>query len=691
MSLRGLKTLLTRSIVYFEKPFVFVENNSHILLWLLVGASTLFFSLGVRFTYVDLAGQANPFDKAIMYQLFWNTLHGHFFYSSILERYYFAGGTGLIFILIFPIYAIYPNMISLTVVSAFIISLGALPIYRLTKQKFRNGTAGLVLAIAYLIFPALSFMYLENVKDEIFSITPLLFTFYYYEKGDFKKFLGFAFISMLCKRNITLVIIMFGIHALIVRKKSRWVLAPILLGSLCFLVYLYVIIPYFYNLSGLAALDISAGVFTPARYEYLGGTFSQIARTVITNPLLVLKEIMTRSKMFYLFLLFLPLGFLPLARPKILLITFPIFMENLLSTFPPQYSIQFHYSAAIVPFLILATIYAIEDVRRRISRRRLERTILAILLLFVMACSIYSAVTFGAEPAVLSRILLPTTTTLYENTGEAKSAWNLIRMIPENASVSADIRLAPALSQRERLNLFPIKWVGFDYVLINPSSPIQVSEEEYDRAVYAVLNDSDYHILAIESPYVLLKHGETGVTDEADLKLLLDPHYKMFAEDPLIDHPARLNFLRAYSKQGWYGKEAWGGQFDFVWAGGSENHSSMRMILPIEKCKYVLAFRAAPISYIFEGLPMQTVKVYVNGMFLEEISLFDGWSTYRIPVPISYTVSGVNEIEFVYGYTASPFLYTHGRSGDTRELAVAFDYIELFPAEQQLNSSFSAL
>jgi uncharacterized membrane protein len=681
VSLRELRRLLGSIIGYFGKKLAFVESSSHALVWLLVAACTSFYSLAVYVRYLSFAN-SNPFDKAIIYQLFWNTLHGHFFYSSVNEAYYFSGGSALIYPFMFPVYAIYPGMMSLTVMFSLIISLGAVPVYRLGREKLRSGTAGLILAIAYLAFPAVSFMYLESVKDEIFSMTPLLFAFYYFERGEMKNFVASAFVSMFCKRNIPLVIVMFGIYGLATRRKNRWVLGPVLLGGVYFLVCLCVVMPYFRHLGGVGSdipsLVVSA-VFTPGRYGYLGGTFSEVVGTVITNPFLVLREMTRPPKISYLFFLFFPLGFLPLWKPKILLMSLPIFAENLLATFPPQYSIQFHYSAAIVPFLICAAIYAVQDlwkaILRRIviSRRELEHTILALLLIFVVICSAYSAMRFGAQAGVVSGILS------CEEGPEARAAWDLIRMIPENASVSADIRLAPAVSQREGLSFFPMRWAGFDYVLIYPSSPIQVSEEEYNSAVYALLNDSDYHIVAIEAPYALFKRGGSGPTDERYLKLLLDPEYKMFADDPLTEHPARLSFLRAYSKQGWYGKETARGQIDFVWAGDSSNRSSMR-IYPIEKSDYVLTLRVAPISSYFDGLPTQTVKVYVNRMFLEEVSLSGGWHTYRISLPESYTVSGVNEIEFHYGYTVSPFAYTSGQYRDARKLAVAFDYIQLFPA-----------
>jgi len=50
------------------------------------------------------------------------------------------------------------------------------------------------------------------------------------------------------------------------------------------------------------------------------------------------------------------------------------------------------------------------------------------------------------------------------------------------------------------------------------------------------------------------------------------------------------------------------------------------------------------------------------------------WHNYTVGIPATYLTKGINRFRFVYGYTESPAKVEPG-NGDTRELAVAFDYL----------------
>jgi uncharacterized membrane protein len=214
--------------------YTFVEKNPKYIVYALIIFMTLFYTLALQVTYLSYTGY-DSFDKALMYQIFWNTLHGDFFYSSINESCYFAGHCAWIFLLFLPFYEIYPHPITLSVISSLLISLGALPVYWLAREKLGKNIYGIFFAIIYLMYPPLSWMYLVSIKAEIFAAPLLLFTFYYFQKEDFKKFLIFMLLSLMCKENISLVIFMFGIYALLNKKDKKWIIMPVMAGLLCFI------------------------------------------------------------------------------------------------------------------------------------------------------------------------------------------------------------------------------------------------------------------------------------------------------------------------------------------------------------------------------------------------------------------------------------------------------------------------
>jgi uncharacterized membrane protein len=514
--IQGTKKL--RNIGY--ALYTLIKNNPKYILYSLIIFMTLFYTVALHVTYLSYTGY-NSFDKAIMYQIFWNALHGNFFYSSINGFYYFAGHQAWIFLLFFPFYAIYPHPITLSVISSLLISLGALPVYWLAREKLGKRICGLFFAIIYLMYPPLSWMYLESIKAEIFAAPLLLFTFYYFQKDDFKKFLIFMLLSLMCKENIPLVIIMFGIYALLSKKDKKWIIIPVIAGLFSFALEFKVIMPYFMQLSG-NLFPVGSGIC--ARYDYFGHNFTEIIKTILLHPLFTLEYAFTWPKIEYIYLLLLPLAFLPLLRPKILLIALPIFAQNLLSNCPYQYSIHFHYNAVLVAILIIATIYAVCDIVRFLSNRKYinginKNSVLSVILIVILICTSYSVISFGAQGKALNAIQT------YHELDKIQSTNELIKMIPENASVSADIYLATHLSRRKELAFFPLKSQTYEYVLINPTHPTAVSQESHFKSVVHLMENKNYKIIAFIDPFVLFKKDKEIKENESIRAIISEKFY----------------------------------------------------------------------------------------------------------------------------------------------------------------------
>jgi uncharacterized membrane protein len=479
--------------------YTFVENNPKYILYALITFMTLFYTLALHVSYLSFTGY-DSFDKALMYQIFWNTFHGNFFYSSINESCYFAGHCAWIFLLFLPFYEIYPHPITLSVISSLLISLGALPVYWLAREKLGKDIYGIFFAIIYLMYPPLSWMYLESIKAEIFAVPLLLFTFYYFQKEDFKKFLIFMLLSLMCKENISLVIFMFGIYALLNKKDKKWIIMPVMAGLLCFILEFKLLMPYFLPPSGN---PFPVGDLIGVRYGHLGHNFTEIIKTILLHPLFTFEYAFKWEKIHYIYQLLLPLAFLPLLKPKILLIALPIFAQNLLSNCPYQYSIYFHYNAVLVAILIIATIYAVRDIVRFLSDREYiinKKSVLSVILMVILICTSYSAISFGAQGKALNAIVT------YQESDKIQSINELIKIIPENASLSTNTYLAPQLSARKELGFFSLhNPENYDYVLINPAHPTGIEPESYFKRVVHLMENKNYKIIAFTDSLVLFK------------------------------------------------------------------------------------------------------------------------------------------------------------------------------------------
>src|SRR5262249_19389669 len=112
------------------------------------------------------------------------------------------------------------------------------------------------------------------------------------------------------------------------------------------------------------------------RYAGVGGTPTGIVKTAFTHPGDLVGAVATWHKFFYLLLLLAPfLGLWALA-PTILLCAVPELAINLLSSKPDQTTITYQYTAGIAPFVIVASIFGLERLRKRVDVDRFSMYLL---------------------------------------------------------------------------------------------------------------------------------------------------------------------------------------------------------------------------------------------------------------------------------------------------------------------------
>lgn len=381
--------------------FVRYDTFDALILFLFF-SNFLFYTFLLNSTYQYMC-PFNPFDKGIMYQLFHNTVvHDHFFYSSINgEIIDFVGHQRYIFLLLLPFFYIYPHPITFSIISSFLLSLGAFPVYWLANEVSKSKKISLVSVMMYFLHPTVSWLFLESVKEEIFALPFLLFSFYYMYIKSFNKFLFFLFLACICKENIPLVAIMFGVYAFIEKYDKKWVYTPLLLGIGIFSFELFYLKPYFADLSN----QLYGYILTPqsgmlaGRYSYLGTSITDVMYSLLTNPQLLCEYLFTQESLNYLLTLFLPVGYISFFSPTILLIASPVFLQNLLANSPAQRMINFHYTSVIVFVIICSAIFSLSAIKQKISTRKFN-----LVLIILISLSLYSFFVYGGVSGAISDI-----------------------------------------------------------------------------------------------------------------------------------------------------------------------------------------------------------------------------------------------------------------------------------------------
>jgi uncharacterized membrane protein len=276
----------------------------------------------------------------------------------------------------------------------------------------------------------------------------LLFAFWYLDEDRLLPFTVFALAASACKEEIALVLAGFGIWYAVAHRS--WVAgsAIALAGFAWAAVAIGVVIPH-YNAG--AESDFYG------RYNEVGGSASGILETTFTHPLRIAQAALSERDLHYLLDLVAPLAALSLLAPLVLVAALPELAINLLSSTTTQTSIHFHYTAGLIPVLMIAAIF---------GAKRLSRWTLPIAAGIVLAALIgnyrlgpipgWRHVPGGQKfQATAGRV-----------TAHDRVAQRALQLIPGGAVVSATNTLGAHLSARRRVLSFPYledsKWIAAD-------------------------------------------------------------------------------------------------------------------------------------------------------------------------------------------------------------------------------------
>ena len=507
------------------------------IFWVAMGFVTLMALLFSVFFIVFLVTKHNAYltaaeDLGNMDQAVWSVIHGQLLHQTICNivsdtNCYSAAGISRFAIhfepILFPVslfYLVWRGPITLLVMQTLVVASGAFPAFWLARLRLRNELAAVGIALLYLLYPAQQQATIFEFHAVTFTAAFLLFTLYFMYTRRTVWLFVFAILSMACKEEIPAVIALFGLWSMLFQQRYRSGLVLVLLAfgwlGLTLLVY------RLSSPSGHPLLD--------SRYTYLGSGIVEIARNILLHPRSMLyQHVLEHDHRQYLRILLAPAGYLPLLAPWVLVLAVPSLALNLFSSDRNQYLGIFQYSAEIVPVLIFATIEAVvviiwalqwfvNRLRERaeqeqtqpgekpvVASRPLERWLRPVSLFILMGFVLFAVVrqdfTYGALP--FSRGFGWPQVTAHD-----ALAQRFIDMIPASASVSAQSSLAPHLSERSDIYLFPYgDDLADDIFLDITSSTYPFDSSHYTSEVKKVLLSGNYGVAAAQDGYLLLKRG----------------------------------------------------------------------------------------------------------------------------------------------------------------------------------------
>jgi len=304
------------------------------------------------------------FDLALQEQIVWNTAHGRWLATSALASTDVDLGRDVILLdllLALP-YRLWQDTRTLLWLQTLVIAAGVIPLYALARRRIGDAAA-FAFCVAYLAYKPLHFLNLYEFQLRAFALAPLVGMFYFLDVSDLRRFLACAALALCTRSDIALVVAMFGVYALVVRKPRSFAASAFVLGAAWFAIAVFVVVPRF-NRGGRFQYF--------AWYDDLGRTPLEALSNLASDPSLLADTVFTGPKLLLIASVYGLLAFLPLLRPDVLLSALPTLAMILLSSQPVVASIRHQYPAALYPLAFVGAVLAVDTLLRipTLSRRR---------------------------------------------------------------------------------------------------------------------------------------------------------------------------------------------------------------------------------------------------------------------------------------------------------------------------------
>jgi uncharacterized membrane protein len=288
-------------------------------------------------------------DLALYAQTMQSLCHGTT-YASLFQTSFLADHTHCIAFLLTPIYALFPHPLTLINLELIGFFAGGYIFYKIASKTIGQAAA-LVLMLIYLFHPANVFMLFYEFHFESLATGFIFLMFYCWSEKKWVPFIITAFILMMIKENMALIVVMFGIYGLLFNKENKWMWGGIVftVGVVYFVVNMFVLIPYVRQ----GMLHTSNNYWTC--YSQFGSSPQAILQYAFFHPIAVLKVVCTPDTFQYFVNCTGPFLFLSVFGPRFL-IGLPILAQNLLSNTNSMHTIYYHYAATLIPFAAMGAL-----------------------------------------------------------------------------------------------------------------------------------------------------------------------------------------------------------------------------------------------------------------------------------------------------------------------------------------------
>ncbi len=400
--------------------------------------------------------------------------------------------------LLLPGYLLFQSPEYLVSIQIFFVVLAVIPLYKLSAIYFQEKKIILLICISFLLQPGiiggLFYDFHENALLPFF----LFWLLFFIEKKSRSGILIFVLLTIMIKEDVVIYVIAIGLFELLRDKGSKKNAMMIVLVSIF---YFFIISNFVLNTS-----------FFYKRYDNLivnpsDGSYFEIIKILFTNPLYLLSQCFTGEKMVFLGLILLPLCLIPCAgflKISEIVLFLPMAAINLLPSWHAQYSIDFQYNFGTIPLFIFICIRFISKITNSRVKNMISSLIIISTLIFTISFHIDKLSYFSKYR---------------EKKFEIQALNEVLKKIPDDASVSAASHFYPHLSERKEIYPFGVK-NDTDYVIVDLRGGGNYIGDVYNEISYLteikrLISEDDYGVVDYwDNWYLLINKGFSGDMDE---------------------------------------------------------------------------------------------------------------------------------------------------------------------------------
>ena len=449
------------------------------------------------------------FDMGIYDQSFWLVSRGGQSFVTVRGLEFWGHHFNPVAIAFAPFYWLGAGPEFLYVAQATALGAAAIPTYLIARDRFSNHWMGFVFAVVYLLYAPVQWISWANFHPEALVILPMLFAWWFAMRRSWRACVIALVVAMSCREDAALAVAIMGAVLMFTfrgdrgeRHDKRMAIVIGVLGVAWYVVATKLIIPHFNG--GEAPFYIE---YFYGRY---GGSTTEIARTILERPDMVVSDATQPDRIRFYRDLLLPWGGVPLAAPLHLLMAFPQLLASVIGASPYARMIRYQYTAVMIAPIVIAGI----EGARLLWRYRFVRVAL---VPWLLVCAYVTNVAWSPSPLGTNDAVWSVSHPRHEAMRDA------VEMVPDDAAVTATYSMLPHLSQRERIYDWPNPWVPsywgnddierlpdpsvIDYVVIDRT---QVGDAQLELLDELVGPDGEFEVLMDVDDIVVGRRRNAG-------------------------------------------------------------------------------------------------------------------------------------------------------------------------------------